>query len=300
MKSRIKRALFLLLCWCGLPRLWRFWSQRGNVTILCYHDPAPDVLAAHVAQLRHDYSIMSLRDFVAWRRSGGRETLPRYPLVITLDDGHLGNARLLDLVMREKLPLTIFLCSHIVGTRRHFWWKEVDTATERLRLKNLPDGERLRELERWGYREETEYPERQALLRKEVLAMAPHIDFQAHTRLHPVLPKCTTARSRDEIAGSKEDLMRDFGLDVYAFAYPNGDYSDRDADLVARAGYACALTIDAGSNGAQTDIYRLKRIVIPDDAGVNEMLVKASGLWATLNQLAGRRPHYGCRAACEE
>ena len=50
MKSRIKRALFLLLCWCGLPRLWRFWSQRGKFTILCYHDPAPDVLAAHVTR----------------------------------------------------------------------------------------------------------------------------------------------------------------------------------------------------------------------------------------------------------
>lgn len=299
MKSLIKRALFLLLCWCGLPRLWRFWSQRGKVTILCYHDPAPDVLAAHVTRLRADYSIMSLRDFVAWHRSGGRDALPRYPLVITLDDGHACNARLLDVVIRETIPITIFLCSGIVGTQRHFWWKEVGTASERLRLKDLPDDDRLRQLEQMGYREDTEYPERQALLFEEVLTMAPHVDFQAHTRLHPVLPKCTTARSMDEIAGSKEDLMRNFGLDIFAFAYPNGDYSDRDADLVVQAGYACALTIDAGSNGVQTDPYRLKRIVIPDDAGVNDMLVKASGLWAALNRLAGRRPHYGYQADCE-
>jgi poly-beta-1,6-N-acetyl-D-glucosamine N-deacetylase len=287
MKSLIKRALFLLLRWCGLPRFWRFWLQRGKVTILCYHDPAPDVLAAHVAQLRNDYSIMSLRDFVAWHRSGGRETLPRNPLVITLDDGHAGNARLLDLVMRDTLPITILLCSGIVGTQRHFWWKEVGTVADRTRLKNLPDEERLRELERWGYQETASYPDRQALSREEIRTMAPYIDFQAHTRLHPLLPKCTANRAMEEILGCKDDLVRDFGLDIYAFAYPNGDNSDRDVDLVRQAGYTCALTTEEGGNDDSTDVYRLKRIIISDNAGVDELVVKASGFWAALNRLRG-------------
>lgn len=257
------------------------------MTILCYHDPEPDVLAAHLDQLRRYYSIVSLRDFVAWRRSGGSNELPRHPLVITLDDGHVGNAKLLDLVIRETLPITIFLCSGIIGTQRHFWWKDVGTVAERKHLKDLPNEERLRELDRLGYREDTSYTDRQALSREEIQAMAPYFDFQAHTRFHPLLPKCTDARARDEIVGCKEDLATYYGLDIYAFAYPNGDYCDRDVMLVKHAGYACALTIDEGSNNERDDLYRLKRILIPDNAGMNEVVVKASGLWATLNRRSG-------------
>ena len=287
MKLLLKTVVFALLRWSGLPIYWRHLRQRGRTTILCYHDPDPDVLAAHLMVLRRVYSIMSLRDFIDLRPSGRLNTLPRYPLVITLDDGHLGNAKLLELAVREKVPMTIFLCSGIVGTQRHFWWKEVDTAAERSRLRGLPDGERLRELERLGYRETASYPERHALSREEIQTMAPHIDFQAHTQLHPVLPRCSDARARDEIAGCKDELTRDLGLDIYAFAYPNGDYCDRDVALAAQAGYACALTIDEGSNDASTDPYRLKRIIIPDDAGMDELVVKASGLWAAVSRLAG-------------
>src|SRR3989344_8880511 len=298
MKSLVRRAVFALLRWCGLARYWRYRSQCSQTTILCYHDPNPDVLAAHLAVLRRFYSIMSLRDFIDRRRTGGRDALPRYPLVITLDDGHLGNAKLLDLVVRENLPMTVFLCSGIIGTHRHFWWKEIDSAAERAYLRGLPDSERLRELEQRGYRETASYPDRQALSREEIQAMAPHIDFQAHTRLHPVLPRCTAARAHDEIAGCKEELARNFGLDIHAFAYPNGDYCDRDVALAMQAGYACALTIDEDSNDTHTDLYRLKRIIIPDDAGVDELVVKASGLWAALNRLSGRRPSSGYHASC--
>ena len=293
MKSLIKTAMFALLRWCGLPHYWRYRWQRNHVTILCYHDPEPDVLAGHVDQLRRYYDIVSLRDFIAWRRSGGEHKLPPHPLVITLDDGHVGNARLLDLVIREALPITIFLCSGIVGTQRHFWWKDVGTVEERKYLKDLPDEERLRELERLGYREDASYPNRQALSREEIHSMAPHIDFQAHTRLHPLLPKCTDTRVRDEILGCKEDLATNFGLDIYAFAYPNGDYSERDVSMARQAGYACALTIDEGSNNERDDLYRLKRILIPDNAGMNEVVVKASGLWAALNRWSGRRREAG-------
>lgn len=293
MKPWLRNTVFQIIRLCGVAWIWRVVFQKDRVTILCYHDPAPDTLASHIVLLRRHYTMLPLRKYLAWRRDGCVGRLPHGSLVITLDDGHMGNAGLLDLAKEEGVPLTIFLCSGIVGTQRHYWWETVSTEAERWHLKGLSDSERLLVLNQYGFQEETSFPNRQALSHEEVQSMAVYVDFQAHTRFHPILPKCTAARARDEIAGCKDDLSRDYGLDIYALAYPNGDYCDRDVTLVEQAGYACALTIDEGLNDAHTDLYRLKRIIIPDDAGIDELIVKASGFWAVLKRLFRCRPAYG-------
>lgn len=112
--------------------------------------------------------------------------------------------------------------------------------------------------------------------------MQPYIDFQAHTRFHPVLPMCSSEEAYDEICVCKEELETRFSLDIYALAYPHGDYSDRDVELARQAGYRCALTVEGGLNGKATDLFRLKRIYMPDDALPMEAVVKASGLWTVL------------------
>ena len=70
--------------------------------------------------------------------------------------------------------------------------------------------------------------------------------------------------------------------DQCPLAYPNGDYSDREVRLLEEAAYVCGVTMDAGVNDAHTDPFRLRRVALPDDAGINEVIVKASGLWALL------------------
>lgn len=45
---------------------------------------------------------------------------------------------------------------------------------------------------------------------------------------------------------------------MYALAYPNGDTSSRDAEMAERAGYGCALTIDAGFIARGDDPYRTR------------------------------------------
>ena len=66
------------------------------------------------------------------------------------------------------------------------------------------------------------------------------------------------------------------------------DYSEREIRLVDSSGYDCALSLDCGYNGLQTDRFRLKRIPIPDDASVSEMLVKTSGMWEPVRALKKR------------
>jgi len=88
-------------------------------------------------------------------------------------------------------------------------------------------------------------------------------------------------------------------LSIYAIAYPNGDYSDRDCQITCDAGYECALTLDGGFNSTNMDLYRLNRIPIDDYDGKNELVVKASGLWDFLyERFRGRS--YGHTPSADE
>jgi hypothetical protein len=143
----------------------------------------------------------------------------------------------------------------------------------------MPDAERLAFLSSKGYQEERKLPDRQALSHSEIDALKPWVDFQAHTITHPILPECSDEKAEREIRGCKTELERGYGLNVQALAFPNGDYTEREINLARKAGYCCALTVDCGFNDQNTDLFRLRRIPIPDEASVSELLVKSSGLW---------------------
>jgi peptidoglycan/xylan/chitin deacetylase (PgdA/CDA1 family) len=146
-------------------------------------------------------------------------------------------------------------------------------------LKAVTDTERLRILHGAGFDETKEFEERQALSDSEVAELKARVDFQSHTLFHPILPRCPADKAEAEIARSKQDLEARLGSRIYALAYPNGSYSDRDVDLVKKAGYRCALTLDRGFNSNSTPLFKLRRICVPDEADPHELLVKASGLW---------------------
>jgi len=284
----MRRLAFLILRWTGVPFLLREFVQRNRVTILCYHDPEPKIADLHIRKLQHLYNIIPLSAYVNARRSRTVAALPKKALVITFDDGHKGNYGLLPVLKKHQVPVTIFLCSGIIGTQRHYWWKACVDHNMVHSLKLVPDEARLAQLADCGFNEVNEYPERQSLSRAEINDLRAAVDFQAHSRLHPILPQCTDKRAWDEIAGCKLDLERDYGLRVFALAYPNGDYSERELEFAKRAGYACALTIDGGYNTSQTDLFRLKRVRLNDKADVNELIVKASGLWGIVESIRAR------------
>jgi peptidoglycan/xylan/chitin deacetylase (PgdA/CDA1 family) len=245
----------------------------------------PKLAEMHICALKRLYNIIPLSTYIDTRRSHAATAIPKKALVITFDDGHKGNYRLLPLFRQHQVPVTIFLCSSIVATHRHYWWKACPNISTVYALKPLDNDERLRRLAEFGFQENRKYVERQSLSRGEINELKASVDLQAHSRYHPILPRCTDDQSWEEISGSKTELEDIFGLNIYAFAYPNGDYSPREPILVKKAGYTCALTIDGGYNTQDTDIFRLKRLRVDDEADLNELIVKASGLWSIFERI---------------
>jgi len=285
-KRVVRTVLFGLFRATGVPFLIRETRQRARVTILVYHALPAARADIHFVALRRRYNVISLSDFLTARSIGTMERLPSKPLIITFDDGHRGNYDLRSVLARSRVPVTIFLCSGLVGTQRHFWWSHAPDPTVAQAWKKLPDEERAAALRECGHTDTREYDTRQALSVNEIEQMKSIIDFQSHTVFHPILPACSAERARSEIFESKTTLEQKLGLTIYAMAYPNGDCSDREVELLREASYTCGLTMQPGFNDIETDVFRLRRLAVSDDAGVNELLVKASGLWAVLRAIA--------------
>jgi poly-beta-1,6-N-acetyl-D-glucosamine N-deacetylase len=285
----MRRAACRLLRLTLIPYLARRALQTSKITILVYHRPSAETLERHAAFLQRAYNLISLRRFVEARSRGALHTLPPRSLVISFDDGHRSNYELLPVLERLAAPPTIFVCSGIVDTNRRFWFNLVRNPEP---LKLIPDRERVAVLDALQTSDGNS-SERDALSRAELNELRRVADIQAHTVTHPILPACSPEKAEQEIRGVKTDLEKGYGLDVYAIAYPNGDYSDREVRLAGEAGYACALTLDLGFNDASTDLLRLRRTPVEDDDDVHVLAVKACGVWGALRRVfwsARRKP----------
>jgi len=89
------------------------------------------------------------------------------------------------------------------------------------------------------------------------------LEVGSHTKNHP---NCINLVSNDEfideIRDSKVKIEQMVGHEINHFCYPAGSYNDEVIKNVKKYGYKSAVTIDDGFNDQNTDLYKLKRILI--------------------------------------
>ena len=270
MRNFLKNMIAIFVCLSGMPFLIREWICRNRVTVLLYHDPKPTVFAKHIAYLSRHYTVISLDTLVAAIHRKDFSQIRPKSVVITIDDGHAGNIELLPLFKEYHIRPTLYVCTQIIDTHRHFWFKIGGQSNgEKERLKRLSNVERLAHLKDMvDFEPEKVYSDRQALNMAEMKEMMESVDFQPHTQFHPILPRCTEVECKQEILGSKVDLEKLLGIECSHFSYPNGDYTEREIEIVKVGGFRSARTTDIGWNTLDTPLYQLKAIPITDDAGL--------------------------------
>lgn len=288
----MKSLIFKILRYTGIPFVFRELVQRNKITILLFHDVDKDNAERDFVYLKSHYNLISLRDVVDSITNKDFSGIPHKAALITFDDGHVSNYDLLPIVMDLNIPVTIFLCSGIVGTNRHYWFRHNFDGKPVEDLKRISNQERLRLLSEYGFYQTKSYDDYQSLQDNQIDDMKKYIDFQSHTQYHPVLTYCSNEEAYNEIVESKIQLEQKYGLKINAISYPNGDYSDRDIALAKMAGYECGITVDAGYNDINTDLFRLKRFSVNDAKSIDELMVKATGCYAILKNIF-HKPSYG-------
>jgi peptidoglycan/xylan/chitin deacetylase (PgdA/CDA1 family) len=297
-KAVLKEAVARALLLSAIPFFIRLMLARRGCGILIYHDPKPETLDRHLLYLKRHFSFISLSELCDAIEAGDDSTFSGGKLVLTIDDGRAGNARLIPIFQKHAVHPTIYVCSSIVGTEKIFWWQhEAAKALGVERLKRLPNVERLRLLARYGFMKEPEQKSRSVLSREEVRALAAVADIQSHTRSHPILTQCDDGTCSAEISVSKGEIEVLIGKPCVDFAYPNGNYGAREIAILKDAGYRSARTFNLGWNGAATDPFQLRGIPIADDASVPWIAVQLTGLstflkYAFRGSWRGRMPQY--------
>lgn len=276
----MKKALFKFLRFSGLPFIFREILQRKKVSIILFHDINPEIADNSFAYLCKHYNIITITEFLKAAESGKKEALPAKAMILTFDDGHIGNFELLPVLEKYNIAVTVFLVAALVNTKRYFWFQYQKISNEVEDFKKLPNKERLEKLKSKGYDQETEFEYPQALNSDQINMMKNKVDFQSHTMFHPILTRCTLDEAEYEIKESKTLLETVFGLTIEGLAYPNGDYTEREVEIARKSGYKYGLTLDPGFNSLNTDLFRLKRISVNDTIDINEFIVKSCGLWS--------------------
>lgn len=134
LKARVWRILAGLYFSSGMGRI----QHRGRVVILTYHrivsdhmvrdehiQPGMYVLGqsfeAHIAYLRKRFNIISLDELLDLWRTNRLKSEQSY-CVITFDDGWRDNYQFaFPVLMKYRIPATIFLATDFIGTARWFW-----------------------------------------------------------------------------------------------------------------------------------------------------------------------------------
>ena len=275
MLRRISSAIAALVRWTGIGVLVRHTIARRKVSILVYHDPTTEHFERHLKYLSKRYNFVTLGEVVEAMNRDRWSDLPDRSLVLTFDDGHIGNAKLLDLFLRYEVKPTVYVCSQVIDTNRHFWFMDVEDPS---RFMPLANGQRMAALQEAGFSPTEDHADRQALNAADIDSMREVVDFAAHTRFHPILPACSEEEAREEIAASRVEIEQKVGQPCPDFSYPNGDYGEREIELVKEAGYRSARTVDLGWNSPRTNPFLLRCLGTSDDASINRLAGDLSGV----------------------
>lgn len=126
-------------------------------------------------------------------------------------------------------------------------------------------------------------PGRDAMTVEQVrgVSSSPWITIGAHTQTHPILTNCSEGQVYNEIKKSRQKLELWTGTEVAWFAYPNGDYSNREIQILKALNYRLAFSSDPGYLTPELlkDNFNLPRFGFLEGASLAENICRITGVW---------------------
>jgi len=260
----------------------------------------PDTLERHIQELRREFELVSLREWVEHREQGRQ--LPPKACALTFDDGWADNYEYAFPVLRAlSAPATVFAVAAKIGTDFKFWPNIVGTllgsgqqaalaahpllsdsltgtggnadqvqiAQVISRLKVHSDLQLHAALEQIEWRKYLAPRASSDLMdwqQMREMRASGLVEIGSHTCTHSRLTRLTSqAELQHEIVESKHILESRLGSPIDLFCFPDGDYNAQALSLV-REHYRASVTTRRGINSAaQVDLHQLRRIAMHDE-----------------------------------
>lgn len=285
-----------------LVRPWKkhliltFHRIRSGSDPFSLYDTCPSIPIGLFSELifyvKKNYKVVPLK-YLSEQRSS------KTPLAaITFDDGWQDNYQYAYPILKDcQVPATIFVTTGKIGSTEPFWqqklgclfqsvldkrdlqletvlrsliqcrpqdpikkelffktvrkWKSLSLDDIRSKLDDLPV-------------DLNKNKKRLFLNHEEILEMSRSvIDFGSHTVDHTILTNENEIEAAFQLKESKQSLEQLLQKSVYAFAYPNGDYSSKVAMIAGQTGYTVGCTTKKKKVSEKDSLLKLPRIEIP-------------------------------------
>jgi peptidoglycan/xylan/chitin deacetylase (PgdA/CDA1 family) len=193
---------------------------------------------------------------------------------ITVDDGdQTVYEHLFPLLMKHKIPISIYVSPYSIKTGKNFWFQEMkamdfklvlDFYNEKFQtrldyvndrqvkaiLKSLKVKEINSLIDNYKKTLNQPYLDRIGMNIDQILELkdSGFVEIGAHTLSHPILKNEDEDVSRNEIKNSVDELSDILGYQVKYFAYPNGlpgvDFTDREVKILKENGIKLAFSTE--------------------------------------------------------
>jgi len=253
---------------------------------LYFHKPSKDEFEGCVRWLKKNgFKFLSLHDLD--RIKNEELPFPQGGVLLTVDDGWQSNiSNVAAVADAYEVPVAIFVATTPVE-EGPYWWSYAQQAKKRglipytkKELKKMPEEKRL------GILQEVKKqlsPDRDAMTVADVrkISASPWITIGAHTQTHPILTNCSERQVYDEIKSSKQILESWTGQEVAWFAYPNGNYSRREIQVLKTLNYRLAFSSDPEYLTPELlkDNFTLPRFGFLEGASLAENICRITGVW---------------------
>lgn len=244
-KIAAKKLLFMAYSQLWMPMVNWLHGRTGKqrVIILLYHrvsDQFRDHVTIgierfdeHMAYVAKNFVTVSLKEIVEGK-------IPRNTskpvIAVSFDDGYLDNyENAAPILIKHQVPCTFFVSTEKVRENKPF---DHDMRALGFGLDNM-NWEQVRRMRDWG------------------------LHFGSHTRNHVNLAEISDELALEELQGSLNDIRRELGQEQVFIAYPYGRKHHITAariDMMKKLGYAACFSAYGGLNGADVDLFNIKRI----------------------------------------
>ena len=263
-------------------------SQNGDFILSVYfHNPSKALFENTVKWfLKRKYRFLSVKELVDILKS--QKSFPSSCVIFTVDDGWKENKEnIFSVAQKYSIPVTIFATVDPIEKQEGFWWSYIIKAyKEKLiqqtvqKLKDVPNSFRRKTV---LHTKQLISIQGEALTIEDVKEMNQHpfMDIGSHTLSHPILTKCSEGLARREIVESKIVLEKWINRPINSFAYPNGNYSTREIDILKENGYEIAFSTQQKylENYYPINAHAIPRFDVLEEVSFAENICRMTGVW---------------------
>jgi peptidoglycan/xylan/chitin deacetylase (PgdA/CDA1 family) len=243
-------------------------SEQKEVTVIMYHRVVDIPLInskfnVYIAKDKLDWQLGNLKkrgfSFVTFKDLANGIKVKK-PIILTFDDGYEDNyLNLLPLLKKHNAKAVIY-CLGDRSIQSNIWDEKLGEPRA-----NLMSDSQIQECHNSGL-----------------------VEIASHGLKHQHLPSLNEVDAGKEFKSSKLNLEQLINEKIVSFAYPYGDYGEREEVMAYEAGYDFAIGTVNGPLKLTDNYYAIRRIqIFPNESKIG-FWKKTSGFYLRLCKLKGK------------